>query len=126
MGPNRRFQFNIQTLLIAALAFALGMIASNIASGLHPFAIRASMPSSTTPVQPGDWIAIESTSHPEYSQRVRVLADDTIAVKGIGTIRVGGQTINQIEGRIKDRYRTLLQESSVFEVFRGDAFQGQR
>ena len=126
MGPPRRFQFHLQTLLIATLAFALGMIARNIASGLHPLAIRASMPSSTTPVQPGDWIAIESTSHPEYNQRVRVLADDAITVKGIGTLRVRAQTINQIEGRIKDRYRTLLQESSVFEVFRGDAFLGPR
>ena len=113
MGSNRRFQFNIQTLLIAALAFALGMIARNVASGLRPLAIRATMPTSKTPVQSGDWIAIESTSHPEYNQRVRVLADERISLKGIGSMRVGGQTTTQIEGRVKDRYRTLLQSRSL-------------
>ncbi len=126
MGTGRRFQFNIQTLLIAAFAFALGMVAKDVASGLQRFASRGLRPASTTPVQSGDWLAIESISHPEYNQRVKVLADDTVTIKGIGTINVGGRTPQQVEGQVKLRYRTLLQESSVFEVFRGDAFQAQR
>ena len=77
---------------------------------------------SKTLVQPDARIAIDSTNHPEDSQLVRVSAEDMNVGKGLGTLRVRNQTIDQKKSRIKDRYRTLLQGPSVFEVFRGNAF----
>jgi protein involved in polysaccharide export with SLBB domain len=103
------------------------MVAKNIVTGLHPLAIRISVPSSTTPIGPGDWIAVECPDRPEYSQRVRVLSDETISLKGIGTIDVAGQDIAKVEASLKAHYRKMFKTSAFqsLQVFRGDSFQGQ-
>ena len=125
--PSAGFQFKIQTLLIATFAFALGMVAKNIISGLHPFAAQVFIPSSTTKLKAGDWIAIECDKLPELTQRVRVLSDMTVTLKGIGEVHVGGQNIVEAESNIKFHYEQRFSGDSRWksiEVFRGDSFHG--
>jgi protein involved in polysaccharide export with SLBB domain len=119
---KRRFQFSIQTILIATLAFALGFAARNMISGLEPWAVRATLPSSAGPIAPGDWIYIESDMHPEYGRRVRVLSDGTITLKGVGTINVSGQNITQMQDTVRNEYKKHFADSTYrsFELFRAD------
>ena len=127
--PGSGFQFKIQTLLIATFAFALGMVAKNMVSGLHPFAAQVFVPSSTTKLKAGDWIAIECDKLPELSQRARVLSDMKVTLKGIGEVHVGGQDILQAESNIKWHYEKQFGGDSRWksiEVFRGDSFHGQQ
>lgn len=118
-----RFQFNIQTALIAMFAFALGLAARNIASGLHPLTLQLVLPSSTTPIAAGDSLIIECDLYPKINRRVRVLADGTIALKHVGVVNVSGQTTTEIEALVQDRYKKYFGDSRYksIQLFRADS-----
>ena len=120
-----RFQLSLQTLFLLILAFALGFAARNLASGLHPFAMKLVLPSSTTPIVAGDELIIESLTDSTIERRVVVLSDGTIKLPSVGTINVAGQDVASIEKIIATAYAKFYTNPAI-QVYRADATQSIR
>ena len=114
-----RFQFSLRMLLAVIFAFALGFAARNLASGLHPLAMQLSLPSSTTPVRPGDSLIVECLVEDSLSRRVTVLADNTITLPYVGTVNVAGQNPDAIARTLTTSYQQYLSNPTI-QVYRAD------
>jgi protein involved in polysaccharide export with SLBB domain len=120
-----RFQISLQTMFLLVLAFAIGFTARNLASGLHPFAMRLVLPSSTTPIVIGDELIVESLTDSSIDRRVVVLSDGTIKLPSAGTIKVAGQDVAAIEKTLTTAYASYY-KNPVIQVYRADASQSIR
>jgi len=103
-------------------AFSLGFVARNIATGVHPFTISLLLPSSTTPVVPGDTLLVESLADPGIIRRVTVLADGTIDVPHLGIVSVSGQDTLAIKKTLTTSYGRYYKAPAI-QVYRADASQ---
>ena len=112
-------------MFLLILAFALGFAARNLASGLHPFAMKLVLPSSTTPIAIGDELIVESLTDSSIDRRVVVLSDGTIKLPNAGTIKVAGQDVAAIEKTLAMAYAPFFKNLGI-QVYRADASQSIR
>lgn len=117
---GNRLQFSLRSLLVFAFAFALGFACRNLASGLHPLTMSLILPSSNSPVQPGDVLLVESSAHPDsINRRVTVLADGVITLPAIGNIPVSGQALPAVEQALTKAYLQFYTNPGI-QVYRAD------
>jgi protein involved in polysaccharide export with SLBB domain len=121
-GYPKRFQFSLRTMFVAMIAFAIGFAARNIATGVHPFTMSLFMPSSTTPVVPGDSLIVECMSNPSINRRITVLADETVTLPYVGVVSVSKQDTATIEKTLNTSYRRYIKQPDI-QVYRADASQ---
>ncbi len=119
---KRQKQISVRTLFLIVMAFAIGFVSRNLATGLHPFAMQLVLPSSTTPVQSGDTLIVESITDPSVNRKVVVLADGTIKLPHIGSIDVRGQDVATIEKTWTTSYSKTIRNPAI-QVYRADASQ---
>ncbi len=118
-----RSRINLVTFFVAITAFAAGLSTRNISDGVRALSVQLTVPSSTTPICPGDILLVESPYYPELDRRVTVLRDGTIALKKIGSVDVGGQSIASAESLLNISYSRYLQaplrqRSPKIQIFR--------
>lgn len=115
-------QISVRTLFLIVSAFAVGFVSRNLATGLHPFAMQLVLPSSTTPVQTGDTLIVESITDPSINRKVVVLTDGTIKLPHVGSIDVRGQDVTTIEKTLTTSYSKAIRNPAI-QVYRADASQ---
>ena len=120
-----RFQFSLRSLLLFAFAFALGFAFRNIASELHPFAMKLVLPSSTSPVRPGDVLLVESVVDPGINRRVTVLSDGAVSLPQIGTVTIAGNSVSAVEQSLTKAYQKFYANPGI-QVYRADASEPHR
>ncbi|MCA9193330.1 MAG: polysaccharide biosynthesis/export family protein [Planctomycetales bacterium] len=117
-----RWQMSLQTMFLLVFTFALGFVTRNLASGLHPFVMKLVLPSSITPIAPGDELIVESVTDETVKYRVAVLSDGTIRLPHVGTVSVSGQDIDSVQNTLEKAYAKFLAAPGI-QVCRADAFQ---
>lgn len=118
---NQRFQFSLRSILLFAFAFALGFACKNLASGLQPFAMSLVLPSSNSPVQPGDVLLVESNVDPGgINRRVTVLADGIVTLPQVGDVSVAGTSLAAVEQSLTKEYQKFYANPGI-QVYRADA-----
>ena len=118
---SHQFQFSLRSIFLFAFAFALGFACKNLASGLHPFAMTLVLPSSNSPVQPGDVLLVESMVDPDsINRRVTVLADGIVTLPKIGDVSVAGNSLSVVEKSLTKAYRQYYADPGI-QVYRADA-----
>jgi RNA polymerase sigma factor (sigma-70 family) len=82
--------------------------------GRSPIATSAIPPASTTPVQPGETLLVESMTDPSLNRRVVVRADHTISLPLAGTLSVKAKTVDQIQESLEVKFSAFVKEPMIF------------
>jgi protein involved in polysaccharide export with SLBB domain len=79
------------------------------------------LPSSDSPLQPGDILLVESSTDPgSINRRVTVLADGVVTLPAIGDISVSGNSLSVVEQSLTRAYQKFYDNPGI-QVYRADA-----
>ncbi len=112
-----RPQFNLATLLLMMLMFALGIAARDFISRWNPAPAPVAtntLPASTSPLKPGDVLIVQSATAEDLNRRVTVLADLTISMPLIGDYAVGKKTtVRGLERSLNTKYAPYYRAPAI-------------
>lgn len=81
---------------------------------------RLALPGESSPLMPGENLRIRSLSSSELNTTAAVLADSTVKLPIVGTVRLDGMTLDAFEQNLNQRYAAYIKNPMV-EVFRESA-----
>jgi protein involved in polysaccharide export with SLBB domain len=110
-GLTRRDRADLARAMCLGLSLVLGMGCARRAAPPLPLATI----DETGPyrVQPGDMLDVKFLYHPTESQKLLVRADGMLALPITGDLEVGGLTVGEVEGLIRDRASRFLRAPVV-------------